>query len=62
MKPIEILFCVAVTLVILLFAEVMKQEIVIKKYETVNTQPKHKRYVALYVDSTKNWVLDSIFR
>ncbi len=36
MKPIEILFCVAVTLVILLFAEVIKQETVIKKYETVN--------------------------
>ena len=62
MKPIEILFCIATTLVILLFSEVVKQEAIIRKFEVVNTQPKHKRYIALYVDSTKNWVLDSIYR
>jgi len=28
-------------------------------WRIVNTQSKHKRYVALYVDSTKTWVLDS---
>ena len=41
MKPIEILFCIATSLIILLFAEVMKQEVIIRKFEVVNTQPKH---------------------
>jgi uncharacterized protein YlbG (UPF0298 family) len=49
-------------LVILLLVVVIKQEAKIKKFEIITVQPKHKRYVALYVDSTKNWVLDSIYR